>query len=107
MITKSVPSTPHKPSQSTETASCVRHIGDTLTTGLARAGELLSSAIRMKALLIVSVVFVAGTCSKRVDFEAVMHNMYLLPTVSRARKMSSERTGSSLVVCFDTASVHR
>jgi hypothetical protein len=53
--------------------------------------------MRKKALLMVSVVFVAGTCSKRVDFEAVMHNMYLLPTVSRARKMSSERTGSSIV----------
>jgi hypothetical protein len=49
-------------------------------------------AIREKASLMESVVFVAAMCRLRVAFEAVWHNLYLLSTVSLARKISSERT---------------
>ena len=54
-------------------------------------------AIREKASLMVSVVFFAAMWRRRVAFEAVWHSLYLLSTVSLARKMSSERT---LVLTF-------
>jgi hypothetical protein len=65
---------------------------DETRIGFVGVEESSPPAIREKASLMESVVFVAAMCRLRVAFEAVWHNLYLLSTVSLARKISSERT---------------
>jgi hypothetical protein len=66
-------------------------------TGSTNMGVSEPSAIRVNALLIVSVVFFAEMWRCRVAFEAVWQSLYLFSMVCFARKISSERTKFSIL----------